>query len=177
MQYNGYKARCAILWLAQQMDVPRGFVMKDMVLLEIAAAAPQNMEQLQDVRGLPEDLALAPFATELLAIISKIDAIPVEDLPVLIERSHTPSHIKPVVELLRLLLKQQSMAFHVAEKLIADESDLFLIAKEEGTQKPDIPSMHGWKYEIFGRYAMELKNGNMAFTLRDGKIAIISLNS
>ncbi|MBL0320182.1 MAG: ribonuclease D [Alphaproteobacteria bacterium] len=160
---------------AQHMDVPRGFVLKDNVLLEIAAAAPQTIDELMEIRAIPEDLLLTPFATEVLDIIAKINAVEPDDLPTLVERSHTPSHIKPVVELLRLLLKQQCMVSHVAEKLVANDDDLHVIAKDEDSHSPSVPAMYGWRYEIFGKFAMELKKGNMAFTLRDGKIVVIPL--
>ena len=69
--------------------------------------------------------------------------------------------------MLRLLLKIRSSTEGVATKLIATSEDLELLATKD---TPDIPALKGWRCELFGKDALALKNGQLAITLKDGKI-------
>jgi len=78
--------------------------------------------------------------------------------------------IGPLVDLLRVLLKQRCDECDVAPKLIASAADLDRIASDNA---PDVAAMHGWRYEIFGRYAEDLKNGKLALASEDDRVLLV----
>ena len=58
-----------------------------------------------------------------------------------------------LTNILRVLLKQRCEAADVAQRLVATGSDLEAIAVDD---KADVPALHGWRHEIFGRDALAL---------------------
>jgi ribonuclease D len=54
--------------------------------------------------------------------------------------------------------------------MIATVDDLEAIAAND---KADVPSLTGWRHELFGQKALELKRGRLALTVEDGKVATL----
>jgi Ribonuclease D len=74
---------------------------------------------------------------------------------------------EPVVDLLKILLNIQSKKHKVSANLISSVSDLNRIVNEDN---PDIQALKGWRYKIFGKYALEIKKGEIIVKINDGKI-------
>lgn len=150
---------------AQRLNRPREWILKTETLLEIAAASPKNDDELKRIKALkdPGDTV----REEILEALTYGANNPPVDF---VKKKHLPHGIGPLVELLKVLLKMQSESNHVAGSIVASVDDLRLIAAEE---KPDIPAMHGWRYEIFGKHALALKAGNLALTAEGNKIMLI----
>jgi ribonuclease D len=58
----------------------------------------------------------------------------------------------------------------VAQKLVASSADLDLIAVDDAA---DVPALHGWRREIFGGPALELKRGRIAITMKGRRAVIV----
>ncbi|MDP7375949.1 MAG: ribonuclease D, partial [Alphaproteobacteria bacterium] len=43
--------------------------------------------------------------------------------------------------------------------------------------KADIPALSGWRYEIFGQMALELKRGRLALSATNGKTKLLPISS
>jgi ribonuclease D len=153
---------------AQRLDKPRGHVMKDQVLLEVAAIAPGSPAEFEAIRGtsgFKKSLAL-----EVLKVIDQAKKIPDSELPIVKKLQKYTKPNETLVEMLKLLLKVKCSEFNVAEKLIATTDDLNKLAISDTIEGA---ISKGWRYEIFGRHAMGLKKGEIALCIRDGKIDII----
>jgi ribonuclease D len=157
---------------AQRRDVPRGRIVRDEALAEIASTPPKTVEDLSRVRGLSRGIAEGRGGEELLAAIARAMALPDEDRPALIHESTLPKGIGPLVELLKVLLKLMCDQHDVAQKLVASTADLERIAADDGAE---VPAMHGWRREIFGEQALKLKRGQLALAAEGRRIRLISL--
>lgn len=157
---------------AQTRDLPRNHVLKEQILLEIAASAPKTIDALSNIRGFSKKMAESAWGKEILDIIHHVDAIPAEELEK--DPVERPKAVKnsSVAELLKVLLRIQADEHDVAAKLIADSDDITIIASEK---KPDVPAMHGWRYEVFGQYAIALKEGKIALTAHGNKMKMVEL--
>lgn len=152
---------------ARERDLPRGRVIRDESLIEIAAHAPKNVDELAQVRGLSRSQAEGKWGHALLAAVAAAQAIPDAECPHLEPRQEPPKGIGPLVELLRVLLKSACDDEDVAQKLVASQADLEAIAADDTA---DVPALHGWRFEVFGRRALELKHGRLGLTCTpDGK--------
>jgi ribonuclease D len=69
-----------------------------------------------------------------------------------------------------VLLKQRCEQHQVAQKLLASADDLDAIAADDHA---DVPALSGWRYEIFGKDALALKQGRLALTVRNNRIALV----
>jgi ribonuclease D len=72
-----------------------------------------------------------------------------------------------MVDLLKVLLKMKCDEHEVAQKLVASSPDLDAIAADDNA---DVPAMHGWRRELFGEAALQLKHGRLALAFSpDGR--------
>ena len=154
---------------AQRLNVPRSRVLRDEALLEIAYHPPQGANDLSRIRGLSNGFAESRQGQELLKAVAHANALPIEQCPKGDERRHMPSGLGPVIDLLKVLLKQVSEEHGVAAKLIAATDDLEDIAASDNA---DIPALHGWRKELFGNLALALKHGELVMGLKGRKVVL-----
>jgi ribonuclease D len=157
---------------AQQRDVPRGRLLRDESLLEIAAHAPTTIDDLARIRGLGRSVAEGKLGGEMLAAVARGAAAPEAEAPEPQQRTDLPPGLGPLVDLLRVLLKLRCEEQDVAQKLVANAAELEMIAADD---EAAVPSLHGWRFEIFGRDALALKHGKLALTARGKRILVVDL--
>jgi ribonuclease D len=169
-----YKAVAA--WrerMAQSRDQPRGRILKDEAIDEVATQAPTDADQLDRLRSVPKGFSGSRFGPDLLAAIREALKDPEAYAPV-IERSRVaPSPAAgAVVELLKVLLKARAEEAGVASKLIATVSDLELIANDD---EADTSALKGWRREAFGEDALKLKRGELALVLDGARVRVVEV--
>jgi len=153
---------------AQSKDLPRGRIMRDETLADIAAHPPKDQTKLGQVRGLSAGWKNNDIGARLMDIIDQAEPLSRDDLPLKIGRR--PKNGKSnalVTDLLKLLLKIRSAEMNVASRLLARADDLERIVAGE---REDVPLLEGWRYEEFGRDALDLVEGRVSFTVKDGKL-------
>jgi ribonuclease D len=74
-----------------------------------------------------------------------------------------------VADLLKLLLKIRSRETNVAARLIARAEELELLA---AGRRENLSILEGWRFDQFGRDALDLVEGRLAFAVRGGKLAM-----
>lgn len=151
---------------AQARDVPRSRVLKDDVLIELALAAPRTADSLGNLRAFPRGMERARAGVEILAAIERGLARDPKSLPKL-ERERRGGGNGATVELLKVLLRQVSESHGVAAKMIATVDDLEAIAADDHAE---VGALAGWRRELFGLKALELKHGRLALTVEDGRV-------
>ena len=157
---------------AQSRNLPRNWVLKDDALREIALQRPSDKTALARLRAVPRGFENSRHAQALLDAVQQGKKLTADNMPNLPEIVTNRRGIGPLVDLLRVLLKQRSEATDVAPKLIASIADLECIASQD---KADIAAMQGWRYEIFGSYAEKLKSGKLALASQDDVVTLIEL--
>ncbi len=157
---------------AQRIDIPRNRVLRDEALLEIVYHAPQSIEDLSRVRGFSADMAKGRMGAGILAVIKEALAQTPEPLPNDFKRKILPGNIAPVADLLRVLLKSVADEQNIAPKLLASAADLDELAADDNA---DIPAAHGWRREVFGARAIDLKHGKLAIKLENNRVKFVTL--
>ncbi|WP_089287657.1 MULTISPECIES: ribonuclease D [unclassified Azospirillum] len=157
---------------AQRKDLPRNRVLRDEALVEIAAHAPTNADDLGRTRGLGSGMAQGRYGTEILAAVQTALAIPDAKLPRSEPRVEPPPGIAPIVELLRVLLKMVCDDNEVASRLVANSADLEAIA---GNDDADVMALKGWRRDLFGEAALKLKRGKLALAITGKKVKLVEL--
>ncbi len=126
--------------LAQAQDVPRGRILRDEALYDIANQIPTSAEQLSELRTLSEGFSRSQRAKEIIDAVKKGLARDVKTLPSLNHSAPMSAEATATTELLKVLLKACAARHRVAPRLIADSSDLERIANEA---EPDVPALKG----------------------------------
>jgi ribonuclease D len=158
---------------AQTRDVPRGRIIKDEVLLEIAAQPPDSAEALERIRAVPKGFAASRMGKSLLeAVVEGRDALPPEvaEQPERKRRRREPS--PAAIDLLRTLLRLKAEDAGVAPRLIANNDDIERLAAgdDEG-----VAALQGWRNEVFGKDAVALRKGTLAIALENGEAVVVEL--
>ena len=158
---------------AQTRDQPRGRILKDDAIDEVAAQAPTDLDALSRLRAVPNGYGGSRFGPELIAAVSEALKDPEGYAPV-VERP--PSNGKQangaVVELLKVLLKARAEDAGVASKLIATVADLEKIAQDDAAATP---ALQGWRREAFGDDALKLKRGDLALVLDGARVRVVEV--
>jgi ribonuclease D len=159
---------------AQQRDQPRGRILKDDAIDEIATQAPTDVEALGRLRAVPKGFGGSRYGPELLEAVRAALKDPEAYAPV-IERTAAPQQQQAsgaIVELLKVLLKARAEDAGVAAKLIATVSDLEKIACDDNA---DSAALQGWRREAFGADALKLKRGELALVLDGARVRVVEV--
>ena len=154
---------------AQRRDVPRNRVLRDDVLLDIAARAPATPEELAKVRSISANFATSNSGAKILKAISLAKQIPIDQAPKIERTERKNNQGTAVVELLKVLLKMKAEEHNVAQKLIAATADLEAVAADG---MADVAFLKGWRREIFGNDALLLKSGKLGLSIENQSIKI-----
>lgn len=158
---------------AQQRDQPRGRILKDEAIDEVATQAPTDAAGLDRLRSVPKGFSGSKFGPDLLEAIREALKNPEAYAPV-VERAKTTNSpaAGAVVELLKVLLKARAEDTGVASKLIATVSDLEMIANDD---EADSPALKGWRLEAFGADALRIKRGELALVLDGARVRVVEV--
>lgn len=154
---------------AQARDVPRGRVVKDDALYEIAEHRPKTPADFDRMRAVPRGFGNSRGASDLIHALDRAFADP-DRVAHQIERPPSlPSGIGPTVELLKVLLRYEAERHQVAPRLIASVSEIEALAADDNA---DVAPLKGWRREVFGERALALKHGKLALKLMNGKVTV-----
>ena len=156
--------------LAQSQDVPRGRILRDDALYDIANQMPVTAEALGQLRTLSDGFGRSQRARELVDVVKAGLARDIKTLPKLERGDALSAEATATLELLKVLLKAAAAEHRVAPRLIADSEALEMLATEA---EPDIPALHGWRRKLFGEDALRLKRGELALTLVKGEVRVV----
>jgi ribonuclease D len=155
---------------AQERDVPRNRILRDDVLLDIAARAPETPEELSQTRSVGRSGLGAALTEGVLAAVAEGKAVPEADCPIVGKKEPLPKGIGPLVDLFRVLLKMKCDDDGVAQKLVCSAADLESIAADD---EADVPALRGWRRELFGDDALKIKHGKLALAADGTKVCLI----
>lgn len=154
---------------AQARDVPRGRVLKDDVIGDIATQAPTTVEKLAGLRSLPKGFERSKWGQDILEAVARGLARDPKTLPRL-DRHRPAPNGGATVELLKVLLRMTAERHGVAAKVIATVDDLERIAADDAA---DVAALKGWRRELFGEKAIRLKQGRLALAMDKGRVIAV----
>jgi len=141
---------------------------KDETLADMASHPPRHQDDLGKVRGLSASWKTNDIGARLIQALAASKPLPREEMP---ERDpKRPGLGKDgalVADLLKLLLKIRAKEIDVAARLIARTDDVEMLA---AGVREGLAILEGWRYEQFGRDALDLVEGRLAFTVYEGRL-------
>jgi ribonuclease D len=158
---------------ARNKNIPRGRIVKDDTLGELAAHPPKTQEDLGRVRGLSAGWKSNEIGARLIAALAAAKPLEPDEMPD--REPRRPGLTKEgvlVADLLKLLLKIRAKEAGVAPRLIARSDDLEALAA--GVRK-NLNILEGWRFEEFGRDALDLVEGRLGFAIENGKLKMSRL--
>lgn len=158
---------------AQDKNIPRGRIARDETLADIASHPPKAQADLAKVRGLSAGWKDNEIGKRMMATLEAAKPLTEDELPPRTPRGAPLGKEGALVaDLLKLLLKIRSREIDVAARLLARSEDLELLAA--GVR--ELPLLEGWRYEQFGRDALELVEGRLAFAVVKGRLKMAHID-
>ena len=155
---------------ARGKNIPRGRIIKDDTLAELAAHPPKNQDDLGKVRGLSAGWRNNDIGSRLMSAIANAQPVSADELPQRdFKRPGLSKDAVLVSDLLKLLLKIRSRETGVAPKLIGRSDELEALA---AGVRDGLNILSGWRFEQFGSDALDLVEGRVAFGVTDGKLTM-----
>ncbi|MEO0464832.1 MAG: ribonuclease D [Pseudomonadota bacterium] len=158
---------------AQHKNIPRGRIMRDETLADIASHPPKKQADLAKVRGLSSAWKDNDIGKRMMRIVAEADPLPKSEMPEKMKRGAPLGKEGALVaDLLKLLLKIRAREIDVAARLLTRADEMEALA----AGMRDLKVLKGWRYEVFGRDALELVEGRMAFAVQNGKLAMAHID-
>src|SRR5690606_22887435 len=158
---------------AQAKDIPRGRIMRDETLADLASHPPRTQEELAKVRGLSQAWRENDIGKREMRVLQAAEPLPDAELP------DKPKRGAPlgkegalVADLLKLLLKIRTREIDVAARLLTRSDELEALAA--GVRR--LPVLEGWRYDVFGRDALELVEGRLGFGVEKGRLKMTRID-
>ena len=159
---------------ARERDVPRGRVIKDDAIYEIAQQQPKDTEALGRLRSIPKGLERSQQGQGVIEAVARALALPREEMPHLPRHRPVPEGAAAAADLLKVLLKLVTEKHGVAAKIIANSEDIDRIAAEG--EKADVAALKGWRRELFGETALKMISGDIALRFVNNRVEPIELS-
>ena len=155
---------------AQNNNIPRGRVIRDDIIYELSSMKPKSINEIMGLRSFSNGLRLKEnVINEIQEQILIGLSIKEENLPKLPEKRKLPHGTNSRVSLLKILLNSISEENEVAQKLIASTQDLEDLIADDSA---DIKTLKGWRYDLFGKKALDFKNGKVAITMEENNVIL-----
>jgi len=150
---------------ARRRNVPRGRVMRDEVLLQLARHPPKTVGDLHGLRGL-HGSEIERNGGQLIATITASLTLPASAWPVVPrERKAEPESIG-LVELLQAVLKARATEAEIAPTLLATSADLqALVEAKEKSRTVDLPLLRGWRKQLVGDLLIQILEGTVTVSV------------
>ena len=152
---------------AQHKNIPRGRIMRDETLADLASHPAKAQGDLVKVRGLSAAWKDNDIGKRLMKVLESAKPLSDDEMP------DKPKRGAPlgkegvlVADLLKLLLKIRSREIDVAARLLTRSDEMEALAA--GVR--DLPVLKGWRYDVFGKDALELVEGRLGFGVENGRL-------
>ena len=153
---------------AQDKNIPRGRIARDETIADIASHPPKTQADLAKVRGLSAGWKDNEIGRRMMSVLAKAEPLPDSELtPRTARGAPLGKEGSLVADLLKLLLKIRAREIDVAARLLARSEELEMLAA--GVRR-GLPMLEGWRYDQFGRDALDLVEGKLAFAVENGRL-------
>ena len=150
---------------ARRRNVPRGRVMRDEVLLQLARHPPKSVHELRGLRGVHSS-EVDRQGEQLLVTITSALALPPSAWPEVPRERKPDPESTGIVELLQAVLKARAAEEGIAPTMLATSSDLqMLVEAKQNRTALDVPILRGWRRQLAGDLLLQVLDGAVTITV------------
>jgi ribonuclease D len=150
---------------ARRRNVPRGRVMRDEVLLQLARHPPKSVHELRGLRGIHSS-EVDRHGEQLLATITSALSLPPSAWPEVPRERKPDPESTGIVELLQAVLKARAAEQGIAPTMLATSSDLqTLVEAKQNRTTLDVPILRGWRRQLVGDLLLKVLDGAVTITV------------
>lgn len=152
---------------ARRRDRPRGWLLRDDAMVDIARHRPVTPEALQVIRGLGEGL-LARSGNELLEVVRQAVTQKPQPFPDTGRRERLAVAQEALVDVMTAVVRITAEENRLNPAVLAGRRDLEALLLDD----PASPVLHGWRYRLVGARLERLLSGQLGLTVQDGRLVL-----
>ena len=153
---------------AARMDWPRGHVVRDELLVELARRAPTQPDAIGSIRGIHPRL-VERCGRAIVDEVKTALELPASEHPPLLENGRPEDELALVVDLLEIVVKTQAEKERIAAPYLGTRKELTQLARRflQGGQSSDapLPILSGWRRQLVGNALVELLEGRSTLSI------------
>lgn len=152
---------------ARRKDRPRGWLLRDDALIDIARHKPVTQEALQAIRGLSEGF-LNRSAGELLELIRQASERRPLPFPASGARTHLSAAQEALIDVMMAVVRITADENRLHPSVLAGRRDLEALLLDD----PDSSLLHGWRYRLAGARLQRLLSGQLSLSVQFGRLVL-----
>jgi ribonuclease D len=152
---------------AREQDLPRGWILKDEALFDLARQQPTNTEQIKDVRGIDERMVKRYGAT-IAKLIQEAAARPPQALDGKTRHPKKTAEQEATVDLLMAVVRLRAAQNTLNPATLASRKDLEQLLDGE----PHARLSHGWRKTMVGEELAAVLRGDLSLQIADGHLLV-----
>lgn len=161
---------------ARRRNVPRGRILRDEVLLQLARHPPQTVDELRSVRGIHSSEA-ERNGEQVMTTIHSALALPPSAWPTMPRDRKPDPESTGLVELLQAVLKARAAAQGIAPSLLATAADIqTLVESKRQSMAEDLPVLRGWRRQLVGGLLLQVLEGTVQVSV-DAKTGALQIET
>jgi ribonuclease D len=150
---------------ARRRNVPRGRVMRDEVLLQLARHPPKSVNDLRGLRGIHSS-DVDRHGGQILATITSALALPPSAWPEVPRERKPDPESTGILELLQAVLKARAAEEGIASTMLATSADLqTLVDAKQSRTTHDVPILRGWRRQLAGDLLLQVLDGTIVISV------------
>ncbi|QSA97192.1 ribonuclease D [Methylococcus sp. EFPC2] len=157
---------------ARAEDVPRGWIVKDEVLLDLARQQPRNAEALSLTRGL-DDKIVRRHGRTLCAVIAEALEKPKLSLELPPRPAKKSAEQEAVLDALGAVVRLRAAQNTLNPVILASRKDLEHLVDGEA----DARLLHGWRRKMVGDELLGLLRGELGLVIEQGTLRVTAHDS
>lgn len=152
---------------ARRRDRPRGWLLRDDTLVDIARQRPATLESLGAIRGLGDGL-LGRSGAEMLELIRQAAARPPQPFADSDRRARLAPAQEALIDVMMAVVRITAEENRLHQSVLAGRRDLEALLLDD----PASSLLHGWRYRLVGARLQRLLSGQLALSVRDGRLVL-----
>lgn len=152
---------------ARAQDLPRGWVLKDDALFDLARQQPANDEQLSHIRGIDERQAKRHGAA-ICRLIREAGARSPQPLELRHKPVRRTAEHEAILDLLMAVVRKRAAENTLNPTTLASRKDLEQLLEGE----PKARLLHGWRKTLVGDELASALRGELTLRIREGRLVI-----
>ena len=156
--------------LAIKNNLQKNMILKDDILVKISLNPPRNINDLKKIKGLPYSKLSNKIKNLIILAVNKGKNSDINKG--ISKKTHIKSKAqKSLIDMLNILLKNTAETHNISTKLIGNKKDMEKLASGIS----NIKILEGWRYDLFGKTALQFIEGKIAIISNNNKIIIKKL--
>ncbi|MEJ2142548.1 MAG: ribonuclease D [Gammaproteobacteria bacterium] len=153
-------------------DRPRRWILADDVLINLAQQIPQDMKQLEKIRGMKPG-TVEKFGETIIKTILDAKQIPEEQWPKLPAWKRSTPQQEALIDLCMAYLKQLALQNNISPGILSNRKDMEKLI----TGDHNISILQGWRKQLVGQPLLSLLQGEYSLTIKNNKIDALPVDN